>query len=248
VRVQLEFSSLCNGGAARFTGFGRANGEPRSTALIVALRAGRYAYRVRCEVGGASARGALSVDGATASAALPARPPRSDVEVDGHAYTVHYQNLLPILRVSWPHAPASAAGYALHIRDARGRDSVVSSRTPTVELASGQLAEGTHRVRMQALTGSSRSPETPVTVAFDNAASAVQIREPRPGASFGATVRVEGSALLGSAVSVGDTALPLDAQRRFSATVTLTGPSLVVTIRHRSRGTQYYVRRAASSP
>lgn len=209
----------------------------------IALPAGRHSYRVRCDGSRATVRGALSVDAATGAAPLPSRPAQSDIELDGHQYSVHYQNLLPTLRVTWPSAPASAGGYVLTVRDARGRSTTTQSRTPSVTLTS-QVSDGTLRLSMQARSGGARSPEASVSVLFDNAANTAQIREPRPGATLGTTVHVEGTALNGSTVTAGSIALSLDSQRRFVGDVTRGEQALVIAIRHRSGGTHYYVRRA----
>jgi hypothetical protein len=249
VRVRIDLSGRCPDGAsvAFVTGTRSRQAEAQDGGATFALPAGRYRYKLRCEgARGWTPLGTLSVDSWTGAAALPTRPALTDIELDGHQYTVHYQNLLPILRVSWPSAPPSPAGYALTLRDARGRSSTIDARAPSVTLESGQVSDGTLRLSMQARSGGARSPNATVTVLFDNAANAAQIREPRPGATLGATVRVEGTALSGSTVIAGATALPLDGQRRFSGEVRRGNePSLVITIRHRASGTHYYVRRAS---
>ncbi|MBL8682204.1 MAG: hypothetical protein JNK05_23760 [Myxococcales bacterium] len=245
VIVRLSLAASCNNPRVSFVGRGATREISASQGFAqTALPAGRHSYRVRCDGSRAVVRGSLSVDTATGAAPLPSRPAQSDIELDGHQYSVHYQNLLPTLRVTWPSAPASAGGYVLTVRDARGRSSTTASRTPSVTLTS-QVSDGTLRLSMQARSGGARSPEASVVVLFDNAANTAQIREPRPGATLGATVHVEGTALSGSTVTAGSTALSLDSQRRFVGDVARGEQALVIAIRHRSGGTHYYVRRAS---
>jgi hypothetical protein len=244
VIVRLSLAASCANGALRFV-VGGSTREVAATerSVQIALPAGRHSYRVRCEGSRSQARGTLAVDAATGAAALPSRPGQSDIELDGHHYSVHYQNLLPTLRVSWPSAPPSPSGYVLTVRDVRGRSSTTQSRTPSVTLTS-QVADGTLRLSMQARSGGARSPEASVAVIFDNVTNSAQIRAPRPDATLGPMVRVEGTALSGSTVTAGSTTLALDGQRRFVGDVARVGQSLVIAIRHRSSGTHYYVRRA----
>ncbi len=247
VRVTLELGARCAAGAQVSVSSRGATHEARATgSLTLALSAGVHAVRARCEGARTTLRSTIDVDSASGAAALPSRPAQSDIEIDGHNYTVLYQNLLPILRVRWPSAPPSSAGYALRVRDARGRESTVEASSATVTLASGQVRDGTVRLSMQAKSGGARSPETSVTVLFDNDANTAHIRAPRPGEALSQTVAIEGTALEGSTVTAGTEPLPLDGQRRFQGEIALgASPSLVIMIRHRSSGTHYYVRRAS---
>jgi hypothetical protein len=247
VRVKLELGARCAAGAQVSVSSRGATHEARATgSLTLALSAGVHAVRARCDGARTTLRSTIDVDSASGAAALPSRPAQSDIEIDGHHYTVLYQNLLPILRVRWPSAPPSSAGYALHLRDARGRESAVDASSATITLTSGQVRDGTVRLSMQAKSGGARSPETSVTVLFDNDANTAHIRAPRPGEALSQTVAIEGTALEGSTVTAGTEPLPLDGQRRFQGEIALgAAPSLVIMIRHRSSGTHYYVRRAS---
>jgi hypothetical protein len=247
VRVKIELGARCAAGAQVSVSSRGATHEARATgSLTLALSAGVHAVRARCDGARTLVRSTIDVDSASGAAALPSRPAQSDIEIDGHHYTVLYQNLLPILRVRWPSAPPSSAGYALRVRDARGRESTVDASSATITLTSGQVRDGTVRLSMQAKSGGARSPETSVTVLFDNDANTAHIRAPRPGEALSQTVTIEGTALEGSTVTAGTALLPLDGQRRFQGEIALgASPSLVIMIRHRSSGTHYYVRRAS---
>jgi hypothetical protein len=247
VRVAIDLRARCaSGGAQVATSIRGALSEARVYGSVtVELPAGVHAIRVRCDGSRATVRTVLDVDGASGAAALPSRPATNDVELDGHDYTVLYQNLLPILRVRWPGAPSSSAGYALTVRDSRGRESTIEASAPVLTLSSGQVRDGTARLSMRAKSGGARSAETSVTVQFDNDANTAQIRAPRPGATLTGTVEIEGTALEGSTVTAAGRELALDSQRRFQGEVTMgADPALVIMIRHRTSGTHYYVRRA----
>lgn len=246
VRARLDLSARCPSGAQVSTSIRGALSETHAyRATTVELPAGVHSIRVRCDGSRTTSRVVLDVDNASGAAALPSRPATNDVELDGHNYTVLYQNLLPILRVRWPGAPTSSEGYALTVRDGRGREITTEAAAPTITLSSGQVRDGTARLSMRAKSGGARSPETSVTVQFDNDANTAQIRAPRPGTALSGTVEIEGTALEGSTVTAGGRELPLDSQRRFQGEVTIgADAALVIMIRHRTSGTHYYVRRS----
>jgi hypothetical protein len=114
-----------------------------------------------------------------------------------------------------------------------------------LELRSGELGEGTHRVWLVA--GARRSPETTIRIRFDNAAPTASLREPARGTALvpGARVRVAGVVLEGFDVRAGGVALPIDAQLRFAGEVPVPvdTDALVVRLSHPRHGVHYYVRR-----
>ncbi|MFO0559668.1 MAG: FecR domain-containing protein [Polyangiales bacterium] len=247
VRARIDLSARCaSGGAQLSTSIRGALSETRAYGSVtVELPSGAHAIRARCDGSRSTFRTVLVVDSASGAAALPSRPATNDVELDGHNYTVLYQNLLPILRVRWPGAPSSSAGYSLTVRDGRGREINVEASAPVLTLSSGQVRDGTARLSMRAKSGGARSAETSVTVQFDNDANTAQIRAPRPGVALSGTIAIEGTALEGSTVTAGGHELALDSQRRFQGEVTMgADAALVIMIRHRTSGTHYYVRRA----
>ena len=100
--------------------------------------------------------------------------------------------------------------------------------TSSVSFASGKLADGTYGFGVEAQRDPRlRSLETTVRIAFDNAAPAAEIHEPDDGFEpKDGKVMVSGVAVEGVKVSVGDTAIPLDAQYRFRGGARLAGRAL----------------------
>jgi len=172
--------------------------------------------------------------------------PRNVVDADGRTYDVLYQNTLPILTVRWREAGQGA--HQLHVVSG-GRDRSFPAPGGRVELGSGELGEGTHRVSFVAPgAGVRRSPETTVRIRFDNAAPAASLREPAPSAPLsGASVRVSGSVLPGFSVRAHGVELPIDAQQRFEGDVPLPADvdALAVRLSHPRHGVHYYLRRLA---
>jgi len=257
VAVRIQFGSVCPGEglvelaggssfrrpAMRSSGAGAAN---------IAVSPGSNRYRVRCSTGGTpgeaiAASGSLTVRRDTGRQQLPRRPPRNVVDTDGRRYTVLYQNLLPIVTVRWAGAP-SAGSYVLHFAPSGGEARTLRGQSPSATLESGTVPEGTHRLWFEAPGGSpSRSPQTTLSVRFDNAASAAFVREPAPGGAISGSVRVSGVAVSGSTVSVGGVELPLDRQFRFSGAVSAPEglDALAIKIVHPRSGVHYYLRRVA---
>lgn len=251
VHIRVDPAARCPaGGSLAVTVRGVVHEQRVREAAVLALPSGTHSLRFRCDGSSSTQRSTIEVDAESGAAALPSRPATSEIALDGHDYTVLYQNHLPILRVSWPRAPGSSDGYALVWRDGRGRESSLDASSASVTLESGRVRDGTIRLTMRANSGAARSPETAVTVQFDNDANAAQIRAPRPGDALTGTVHVEGTALEGSTVTVSGQAMELDSQRRFQGEIAIgDAAALVVMIRHRSSrthyGTHYYVRRVS---
>ena len=249
VAVKIRFADQCpeegmvelSRGTMRSYGVGQAN---------ILVPVGRHAYQVRCSSngnpsGGSVASGTLTVRRDSGRAPLPVRAQRNVVDADGRRYTVLYQNILPIVSVRWPDAP-STSNYSLVIRSRAGTSRRIDASSPQVTLESGDIPEGTHQLTFEAPGGSPpRSPTTTLTVGYDNAASAVYLREPGTGAISGGPVAVRGVALEGWTVSVGGTDLPLDRYFRFNGTASVPADVDAVAIRlvHPRHGVHYYLRR-----
>lgn len=213
---------------------------------VVTMERGANYYRAGCEGGGSTrVRGAVRVRRNTGEAPLPERPPHSRVEADGRRYTVHYQNLLPALTFAWPDAPSGDLRLQIRGEDGTTR----SARAPEGErrLSSGALDEGRYTFWFDDPAESeTRSPETPLAIAFDNAADSAHVREPAVGSSWDPSgVRVRGIALEGWRVSVGGRRLETDADGRFSGMAALRSDARALAIRfaHPERGVHYYLRR-----
>ncbi|MDX2052469.1 MAG: hypothetical protein SFV15_08770 [Polyangiaceae bacterium] len=215
----------------------------------ILIPVGLHTYRLRClGPNGLEekpvATGRVSVRRDSGTSQLPSSAPRTQVETDGRKYTVLYQNLLPQIAVRWKDAPA-ASSYKLTIKS-NGKTENLSARTPNYFFPSASLPEGTHQMVFEA--GIRRSRPTTVTISFDNAAPTARIASPQD-RSFapGASVTVSGVALPGWTVAVGGQEIPMDAQNRFSGTVTTPSELKAFAIRfaHPSRGVRFYLRRAA---
>jgi hypothetical protein len=254
IRVALG-SAACPGELALETsrdGFGSVDHRVRGRGrAAVELPAGRHRYRVRCMEGGGiaervSAMGTLIVVRDPGERRLPERAPAATVDADSRRYTVRYQNLLPVLTLRWPSAPA-AARYTLELRPERGAARTRVLTAPTATLPGGELGEGTHAFRFSA--GGATSPEGSLRIAFDNAARVAYLSEPRD-RSFvpGAVVRLRGAALARATVDVAGVPVVIDPQGRFDAKTTVDPQAFALALRVHSPGVgvHYFLRRVAS--
>jgi hypothetical protein len=220
---------------------------------IVALPPGQFRYRVRCAPpGGApsgrsAAEGRLQIVRDAATRKLKTAPPAVTVAADGRRYTVRYQNLLPQLALHWPGAPAASA-YALTLR-AGGKTLLRESVSqPQVTLASGRIEEGTYGFRFE--TGATHSPESTLSIVFDDTARVAYLSEPRDGAfAAGANVRVAGAALHGAQVKAEGRPLRVHGHGRFDGEVAAPADrgALAVRVQHAATGVHYFLRHAAAA-
>ena len=227
----------------------RVRGRGRAA---LALPAGRHRYRVRCFEQGrlterVAALGLLIVVRDPGERRLPERAPAATVDADGRRYTVRYQNLLPVLTLRWPSAPA-AGRYALELRPERGPARTRMLTAPSATLPGGELGEGTHGFRFTA--GTARSPEGSLRIAFDNAARIAYLSDPRDHSfAAGATVRLRGAALARATVDVAGVAVPTDPQGRFDlrTVVPAQAYALALRVHYPGSGVHYFLRRVAEA-
>jgi hypothetical protein len=166
------------------------------------------------------------------------------IDADGRHYSILYQNLLPQMGFRWAGAPSTVA-VLLHLERSSGVVQKLPATNGTVTLPSGAVREGSYKFWFDAEGSQSKSPETTVQLAFDNAAPAAEIQQPAEGQPSAATVHVAGVAAEGSTVTVGGTAVPMDPQSRFDGDVP--GPSagdrsIAIRIAHPAHGIHYYLR------
>jgi hypothetical protein len=203
----------------------------------VLLGAGQHRYRIVC---GSATRptGTLTIRRDGARRALSSAPPRNTLDADGRHYTVLYQNHLPELLLRW--SEGRGGGHRLHVVSG-GKARTLVTGEPRHTFASGQLREGTHRWWFDA--GERRSPETSLTIDFDNAAAAAYLRKVE---QVGGQIRVEGAAVRDATVTLGGARVELDQHRRFAAQGRLDPGerSLALRIAHKAGGVHYYVLRA----
>ncbi len=220
-------------------------------AVTILLKAGSHRYRAVCLDENRQpaekdvARGRITVRADAGRKRIPNAAPSSFVEVDGRSYNILYQTRLPNVTVRWPDAPPGQT-YALSITSS-GKTRKVSSKTPEIRLASGELDEGVHKLRFQATGSLSRTSRTSeVKIRYDNAAPTAGITAPSEGGfGPGESVEVRGEAAPGWSVSLSDGTISLDPQNRFTGQATFSGTYRAIAIRlHKSgRGVHYYLRR-----
>jgi hypothetical protein len=246
--VRVAFDEVCPAGGtvevakdrafkkviARSGGVGAAN---------VLVPAGSFSYRVRC-AGARGASGTVRVAKDSGRTPLPKAAARTSVELDGRDYTILYQNLLPQLTLAWKTAPR-AARYTFVISAGRGADRRIESSTATLQLAAGELREGSYKMWAEPMLGR-RSEESKVAIEFDNATQSASIDNVEVA---GDKLRIKGSVIESSTVSVNQLPVELDRQRRFT-TETTPGEGqdgIGVRIAHPKAGIHYYVMRAGPS-
>ncbi|AKF06183.1 FecR domain-containing protein [Sandaracinus amylolyticus] len=244
--VRIDFGAACPGrGIVTIRAGRRPVRYAGEGGAIVTIPTGRARYAIDCAEGNDPRGGTITVRRDDGSSRLDPVPPRNVVDTDGRTYDVLYQNALPILTVRWRE---SGSGNALLHVASNGRERTVAASSGRVELRSGELSEGTHRLWF---TSSGRtSPQTTLRIRFDNAAPAASLREPGRAASLapGQAVRVAGVVLDGFEVRAEGEPLAIDAQMRFAGEVRVptTTDALAVRFSHPRRGVHYYLRRVAA--
>jgi hypothetical protein len=215
-------------------------------AVVLSLGEGSHAYRVRCpDQAAAGPAGTFRIVRDSGAQRLPRTPGHNQIPADGRHYSILYQNLLPELTLAWPDAPGGES-LTLKVREGKDRVEEIALGTPSYSFTSGKLGDGTYGFWFEVQRDPRlRSLETTVRIAFDNAAPAAEIHEPEDGFTpQDGKILVSGVAVEGVTVSVGDTAIPLDAQYRFRGDVPVTpgARSIAIRIAHPTRGVHYYLR------
>jgi hypothetical protein len=246
--LRVQFQGRCENGVLTFKN-GKRSGEVNGHgAATLEFPSGSTSYQLRCrdtsgKLGEVVASGKINVSRDSGTRPVPKAPPSNIVEVDGRAYTLVYQNLLPRVTVRWSKAPPDASGFTLNHKGPAGTRKLKVGDA-TYSFSSGSLAEGSHTFFFEG--GGRVSRQTGVTISFDNAAATVSLSGAQAAAP-GATLPLSGTALPGWEVSVAGKPVPLDNDGRFSVSATMpaTGKPIVVQVSHPSRGTHLYFRRSA---
>jgi hypothetical protein len=249
--VRIRFDGACGGDALVDVGAGRATRTMfvggAVSAVVVPLGVGTYRYRVRCVdagvAGEAKQTGTIQILRDGGAAPLPRSAPHDFIDADGRKYSVLYQNVLPQITVRWPHPPDQPC--SLHLERGAGKVEIVRAPSGTAALPAGALEEGAYRLWFEAdADGATRSPDTTLKIAFDNAAPAAEVLQPVDGQVATDTVHVAGVALEGASVSVNGVALPMDPEFRFRGDVPAPAGdrSIAIRIAHPLRGVHYYLR------
>jgi hypothetical protein len=250
--VRIRFDGVCAGDALVDVGSGRATRtmfvSGALSAVVVPLAVGAHRYRVRCVDAGvpgeAKQTGTIQILRDGGAAPLPRSAPHDFIDADGRKYSVLYQNVLPQITVRWPHAPDQPT--SLHLERGAGKVETIHAPSGTAVLPAGAVEEGSYRLWFEAdADGATRSPDTTLKIAFDNAAPAAEVLQPVDGQSPAeGTVHVAGVALEGASVSVNGVAVQMDPEFRFRGDVPapVGDRSIAIRIAHPLRGVHYYLR------
>lgn len=220
--------------------------------LLLKLAKGSHRYNVYCLKGSRRGRkvasGRIRVRRASGTRALPKTAPRNSVELDGHRYRLIYQNLRPVIDVSWPAAPR-ASSYTLTLERPGRTAATFETDKPSFVLPSSALRDGKHTLVMRARSAGAgaASKATTLHIALDNAAPTASLELPKV-AGFAAArpINVRGTAAEGTAVSVEGKRVKVSPRGTFSHKLTLPAgrSALSVRFQHRKHGVRYYIRRA----
>lgn len=253
--VRFLFGDACEEGTIRLKGTPQSVPQAKyaqgTKSVALPLGVGRIDYTLHCiddkgAEGPAKMTGRVTVLQDAGSRPVPKTAPSTFVEVNGRAYTVLYQNLLPHVTVKWSKAPSDVGSFKLHVRGPSGARTL-SSVGPTYSFRSGSLGEGTHTIYFEG--GERVSRQTSVTILFDNATPTASLSTPPiSGAKPGSDVTLAGMALPGWDVEVDGRTIGQDAGSRFSVKtkVPKDGRPVSVRLTHPTRGTHVYLRRTAS--
>jgi hypothetical protein len=249
--VRIRFDGACAGDALVDVGSGRATRTMfvggALSAVVVPLAVGVHHYRVRCVDAGvpgeAKQTGTIQILRDGGVAALPRSAPHDFIDADGRKYSVLYQNVLPQITVRWPRATDQPC--SLHLARASGKVDVIRAPSGTAALPAGAVEEGSYRLWFENDADSAtRSPDTTLKIAFDNAAPAAEVLQPVDGQPAADTVHVAGIAIEGAQVSVDGVAVQMDPEFRFRGDVPAPpgDRSIAIRIAHPLRGVHYYLR------
>jgi hypothetical protein len=208
------------------------------------LDRGRTSYTVQCPGRSRRRRGNIVVLRDSGQASLPVTPPESTIQADGHNYTVHYENQLPIITIELRDQTIRGP---YRLRFLSGNRAPQTSPRPSFAFASGDIPDGSHRFVIEG-SGGRASRETQLRIRFDNTARTASVRGPNNGSfSPGQSVAVSGIALPGWSVAVEGRSLSLDPQHRFETTITAPAGPIVIRLSHPRHGVHYYLRRPRGS-
>lgn len=252
--VRFSFGGECDKGVIRLQGSKRsvpaddyARGE-KSAALL--LGPGATSYSLHCvdeqgKEGPAKVTSKITILQDAGSRPVPKSAPFTAVEVNGRAYTVLYQNLLPQVSLTWSKAPEGVASFKLHVSGPGGTRTYSTSGN-RYTFGSGGLGEGTHRVYFEG--GGRVSRQTAITILFDNATPTASLSTPTQlSEKPGGEITLAGTALPGWNVEVDGQSIGQDAGSRFSVKTKVpeNGRPVSVRLTHPTRGTHIYLRRSA---
>lgn len=207
---------------------------------------GNWAYRLRCTQGDNEgkqvAAGRIYVQRDDGRRPLPKQPNLNPVDADGRIWRLSYQSLVPNVEVHYKGA-GSGNAYRLHLAQG-GKDQVFDGTTDKIVVPGAGLKEGTYTYWFDR-DGVKQDKISTLKIDFDQTAPQVYIELPLNGTPFPATIDVKGAVLQGWSAAVEGVDVPIDKQRRFTASVQPPpGQALAIRLSHPQRGVHYYLRRA----
>lgn len=243
--IQFAFNGMCNEGgtieADRDTRFRTPRISDGKDAANMQLAAGAWVWRLRC--GGTSAGGRVIIVKDSGRRPLPPRPSKNSIDADGRNYTIAYQSLIPVVAVRFK---GSGSRFKLHIAGA-GAEQVFEADSPTVEIPSGKLKEGSYALWFER-DDVKQDKITTLKITFDQTAAQVYIESPVDGQAFGDEIYLAGAALPGWTAAFDGIEIPVieTATRRFKAKVPRPrsgAQAIAIRLSHPQLGVHYYLRR-----
>ncbi len=243
--IQFSFNGKCPGTgtieADRDTRFRTPRISEGKDVANILFPAGTWHWRLRC--GAESLGGRVTIVRDSGRRPLPPNPSKNHIDADGRNYTIAYQSLIPVVAV---HAKGSGTKFTLHVASA-GTEQVFDAESPTVEIPSGKLKEGSYALWFER-DGVRQDKITTLRIAFDQTAAQVYIESPVDGQPFGDEVPLAGAALPGWTAAFDGIEIPVieTATRRFKARVPRPrsgAQALAIRLSHPQLGTHYYLRR-----
>lgn len=247
--VQFSFNGKCAGlgtiESDRDTRFRTPRISEGKDVANMLLPAGAWYWRLRCGTEIASGRIAILKD--IGRRPLPPNPSKNFIDGDGRNYTIAYQSLIPVVAVRFK---GSGSSFRLHVASA-GAEQVFEAQSPTVEIPSGKLKEGSYALWFER-DGVKQDKITTLKITFDQTAAQVYIESPIDGQPFGDEVSLAGAALPGWTAAFEGIDIPVieTATRRFKARVPRPrsgAQALAIRLSHPQLGIHYYLRREHSS-
>ena len=246
--VQFQFGGKCSDGGTieldRDARFRTAQLSTGADAANLSVAPGGWSYRLRCTQGGVPgatvASGRVVVTRDDGHRPLPPRQPPDSIDADGRSWRISYQSLIPDLQIHYK----GPEGGALRMHLAQGGKDQTFDGKDVVTVPGSQLHEGTYTYWFDR-DGTRAGQVSTLKIEFDQTAPQVYIEAPPNGQAFAAQVEVKGAVLPGWSAAVDGVDLPLDRQRRFSASVQAPSTlALAIRLSHPQRGVHYYLRRS----
>ena len=246
--LQFAFNGKCPGAGVievdKDSRFRTPRVSAGQEAANILMRTGGWAWRLRCESGGAPGKqvgsGFISVVRDSGTRPLPKEPPRFPIDADGRNYRVDYQSLIPNIKIKG--APGGSK-YVLHLASG-GSEQTLDSTTGSFDVPGKTLKEGDYTYWIE--RDGVKSKVSTLKIGFDQTAAQVYIESPSNGQPWGDSIDVRGATLPGWSAKIDVLDIPVDKNtRRFKASVQppSAGNALAIRLSHPQRGIHYYLRR-----